>query len=325
MACAHVGHFHRVEVVAAEHRLAGHQLHQPGLHAGHGVRQREHRPASSAIDACVAAGQLHQLFEFEHIRPHSLIGLTDAAVLELALQSLQHSLGDIFHPHGLKKRMGASQGNHRQKLLKLGKHIEKLVLSAKDHAGPQHGQVQAGMVQQLLTTAFAAQVHRGQRSRVAGVSPQSADMHQATHATGLAGTGNFVGQLHMRLVKSRLVALQDGHQVDHCVMALHQCFKRRRVMDVGLQNGERGQHGDGVGMRPLARGHGDPAACADKLFTDMAADKAGTAQNEDFFHVPILLQTPMPRLAAGCCINPTSDPGFWSGRRSGQCLHEQFS
>ena len=305
MACGHVGYFHRIHVVAAEHRLAGHELHQPGLHAGHGVGQRYHRPASSFIDASVAAGQLHQLFEFEHVRPDGLIGLADAAVLELAMQSLQHSLGDIFHPNGLKKRMSPSQGNHRQKLLKLGKHIEKLVLSAKDHAGAQHGEVQAGMVQQLLTTAFAAQVHRGQRSRVACVSPQGTHVHQAAHTAGLAGAGDVVGQLHMRLVKGGFVALQYGHQVDHCVMAMHQTLQHRRVMDVGLQNGERGQHGDGVGMRTLARRHGDPAACTDELFTDMAADKAGTAQNEDFFHAPILRQTPMPRLAAWCCINPT--------------------
>ena len=121
------------------------------------------------------------------------------------------------------------------------------------------------------------------------------------------------------------MALQDGHQVDHRVVALHQRLQRRRVMDVGLQNGERGQHGDGVGVGPLARRHRDLAAGADELFTDMAADKAGTAQNEDFFHVPILRQPPMPRLAAWCCINPISGPGFWSGWKSGQCLHEQFS
>ena len=102
-------------------------------------------------------------------------------------------------------------------------------------------------------------------------------------------------ELCLRFVKGSFVALQYGHQVDHCIMAMHQTLQHRRVMDVGLQNGERGQHGDGVGMRTLTRGHGHPVACADKLLTNMAADKAGTAQNEDFFHIPILRQTPMPR------------------------------
>ena len=120
-------------------------------------------------------------------------------------------------------------------------------------------------------------------------------MHQTPHAAGLAGAGDLVGQLHMRFIESRFIALQDGHQVDYRVMTFHQALQRGGVVDAGLQHRERGQHGDGAGIRSLARWHRDLMAGTDELFAEVPADKAAATQNKYFFHVAILRQTLWPR------------------------------
>ena len=114
-------------------------------------------------------------------------------------------------------------------------------------------------------------------------------MHHAPHTGGFAGTGNFVGQLHMRCVEGGFVALQDRHQIDHGVMPTDELLQRGFIMDVGLDNIQRGQHEDVVGVATPARWHGDTHLRIDQLFADVPTDKTRAAKDEYFLNHGVIL------------------------------------
>ena len=59
-------------------------------------------------------------------------------------------------------------------------------------------------------------------------------MHHAPHAGLLAGAGQFFRQLNMGTLERGLVALQDGHQIDHRIVPCHQFLQARWIMNVRL-------------------------------------------------------------------------------------------
>ena len=79
-------------------------------------------------------------------------------------------------------------------------------------------------------------------------------------------------------------AVQDGDQVDHCVVPVHQPHELHGVVHVGLDHGHAGQVLNSGRLDGAARGHRDAPTLAVQLFANVAADKTGTTQNEDVFH-----------------------------------------
>ena len=88
----------------------------------------------------------------------------------------------------------------------------------------------------------------------------------------------------MHAFEGGFVAVQDGHQIDHRVLPLHEAQQLARVVHVGLdhRHARQGKHGGGLGR--LARGHRDVPAAPLQLLADVAADKAGAAEHEDLLH-----------------------------------------
>ena len=91
------------------------------------------------VDAAHPGCQLHQLLEREHIRAAQIESLANRLCV---LQAMRDGAGHIFHPHGLKARRCARQLHEWEYALQLRKHVEKLVLSAENHAGAKHSQIQ---------------------------------------------------------------------------------------------------------------------------------------------------------------------------------------
>ena len=63
-------------------------------------------------------------------------------------------------------------------------------------------------------------------------------VHQPAHTRDGAGAGDALWQLDMNLAKRRFVAMQDGHEVDHCVVPRHHRCQRSVVVHIhfdGLQ------------------------------------------------------------------------------------------
>ena len=110
-------------------------------------------------------------------------------------------------------------------------------------------------------------------------------MHQLAHALGHAGAGDFFWQRAVHTVKGCGRAVQDSHQIDHRVHALHGLGECGFIMHITFQHGERGQMQDIAGIHRAPSGHGDAQACANQLFTHMGANKAGAAKNQYVFHI----------------------------------------
>jgi hypothetical protein len=45
----------------------------------------------------------------------------------------------------------------------------------------------------------------------------------------------------MGVLKGRSAAVQDGHQIDHCVMPVHELLQLGGVVNVGFHHGQAGQ------------------------------------------------------------------------------------
>jgi hypothetical protein len=106
----------------------------------------------------------------------------------------------------------------------------------------------------------------------------------AAHARRLAGRGELARQFHVHLIERLLAAVQDAHQVDHRVMPGQQGRQARLVLDVGLDDVQVLQVLHAARVVDAPRGHRHREAVLGQFFAQVAANEAGTAQNEDFFH-----------------------------------------
>ena len=190
-------------------------LNQPGLRMGQNRRQG---PNGARVSGPLT-GMLHQLDQGEHLWPDQFIAFAMAGRRH---QGMDQGLCHILDPYRLKCGLGAGQWHHWGQGLELRKHVDEAVVCPKHHTGLQQGQFQAmargHVLKHRVTLGFAAQIHR----RAVHIHAQSAHVHQAAHPLVCAGLGQQAGQLHMHMVKALGVAVQDGHQVDHRVMAAHQ-------------------------------------------------------------------------------------------------------
>ena len=109
-------------------------------------------------------------------------------------------------------------------------------------------------------------------------------MDHPAYTRGRAGRDQRGGQLHMRAFKLRLGAVQNRDQIDHRVVSGHQGGQLASVVHIGLQHVDQRQHLQVLCVATATRGHGDAALQLCQLFTHMAADKPGAAQDENFFH-----------------------------------------
>ena len=78
----------------------------------------------------------------------------------------------------------------------------------------------------------------------------------------------------MHAFKRVFVAMQDGHQVDHRVMAAHQGVEFAWFMHIGMHHRYPWKHLHAAG-RQAAGGYGDAPAQTRQGFADMAAHKSG--------------------------------------------------
>ena len=104
-------------------------------------------------------------------------------------------------------------------------------------------------------------------------------MHQLTDLGTGTGIGNLLRQVYMHLVKRGLCAMQYGHQVDDGILPVRCTLQCHRVVHIQFQHRSRRQMHQVVRIAGAAGGDSDIPASAHQLFTNMAADKAGTAQN----------------------------------------------
>ena len=99
-------------------------------------------------------------------------------------------------------------------------------------------------------------------------------MHQAFHARLLAGFAQTLRQIHMHLFEGLGAAMQDGHEVDHCVYAPHQTREVSVHMHVRTHHFHRGQKTNRRGPVRPAAGHHDAATGAAGLFHQFFAQAA---------------------------------------------------
>ena len=109
-------------------------------------------------------------------------------------------------------------------------------------------------------------------------------MHQPAHACRSAGPREFLCQFDMGFLERCGAAVQDRDQVDDRVMPGHEAGEGGFVVHVGLHRLQQRQAQDVPRVVQAPGGHGDAPAQAGELFADMAANKAGAAENQDFFH-----------------------------------------
>jgi hypothetical protein len=163
----------------------------------------------------------------------------------------------------------------------IGKQVDEGVIRTKNDAGAKQrqGKVRSlhGLLQHLLAVGFAALVQR----RTLRVGPQSTDVHQAGHAFGFAHLGQGARQLHMHAVKGSLVAMQDGHQIDHRIVATHQGLQLLGVVHIGLNDFNARQHLHAA-RRQTTGGHGDAVMQAAQRLADMATDEARATEDKNF-------------------------------------------
>ena len=103
-------------------------------------------------------------------------------------------------------------------------------------------------------------------------------MHEPAHAGRVAGIGQFMGQLDVHTFELGHAAVQDRHQVDHRISALHQPVQFGGAVHVGLHHTHRRQQLQVFDAgRPAARHHDLPAGAAgalDQLVAHAATDEA---------------------------------------------------
>ena len=79
----------------------------------------------------------------------------------------------------------------------------------------------------------------------------------------------------MDFVKVCCRAMQDSHEVDHRIVPRQQSGQLRRIMHIGLNHRDHGEHLHRTSGQ-VTGGHRDVQACAVERFTHMAADKAAS-------------------------------------------------
>ena len=89
------------------------------------------------------------------------------------------------------------------------------------------------------------------------------------------------GQGHVGAFERGLVAVQDGHEVDHSVVPWQQAAQAGFVVHVGLDHGQARQVLHRCCVEGAPCGHRAAPALALDFFADMATDEAGAAEDED--------------------------------------------
>ena len=89
----------------------------------------------------------------------------------------------------------------------------------------------------------------------------------------------------MGFLESPPIAVQDGDQIDNGIMTGQQSLELSFIMDIGFDDIHQREHLNRTAMNHPAGRNGCPDAQTVELFADMSAEKAGTTQNENFFHV----------------------------------------
>ena len=122
-------------------------------------------------------------------------------------------------------------------------------------------------------------------------------MHQAAHASAGAGRSYFLRQLHMHPVKGRLRAMQNRNQIDHGIVPCCGAGQGCGVMDIQLLHRQTRQVLHLASVAAPAGRHRHAPTGTHQLFTNMAANKTGAAQNQNVFHgdTVVFCMSPMRR------------------------------
>ena len=229
-----------------------------------------------------APGQAHQLRQRADLRAGALDHLADRRPVE---QAAHQGRSHILDPDRLETRAGPGQRHHRRQRLQPREQADEAVVGPEDHARTQDRQLQAGRAaQHLLAGGLAAQIARRGRLRIALGHAQRADMDEPRHARTQAGRGDALRQHDMRRLELRGAAVQDGHQIDHRIGALHQALERGRIVHVGGDALHRRQRRERDAPARAAARHDDGAAGGGRLGRpagrQRAADKTGSAQDQ---------------------------------------------
>ena len=151
---------------------------------------------------------------------------------------MHDGLRHIVHPHRLKACLCApASGMTGKHLLQLGKQVDELVVFAKDHAGTQQRQAKWGFGSGRRASAnsplcFAALVHRW----AVHIGTQSADVNQARDIFSVAGPRQVGRQGDVRVSEFFFCPVQDGDEVDHHIVAMHQGLQLFGVVHIGLHH-----------------------------------------------------------------------------------------
>ena len=98
-----------------------------------------------------------------------------------------------------------------------------------------------------------------------------------------AGLGDLACQLNMGVLKRFSAAVQDGHQIDHHILVLNQGLEHFFIVHIGLHHVHKGQRLNASGGQSTRR-YGDTVLKTVQGFTQVVPHKAGTTENEYFFH-----------------------------------------
>jgi hypothetical protein len=114
-------------------------------------------------------------------------------------------------------------------------------------------------------------------------------MHQPRHARRAAGRHDAARQRHVHPLEGGLVAVQDGHQVDHGIAAGDQPRQRGGVVHVGRDQVDVRQrpHRLPVGVAPCWHQEAQAGVALRQPLAQGAADEAAAAQHQ---HAPHRVQ-----------------------------------
>ena len=106
-------------------------------------------------------------------------------------------------------------------------------------------------------------------------------MDQASDVLRMTRTRQVGGQGDVGVREFVFRAMQDGNQVDHHIMTLHQGLQLFGVIYIGLHHGHAGHHLD-VARGQAARGHRHLVVLQAQARAHVAAYKAAAAEDENF-------------------------------------------
>ncbi len=121
--------------------------------------------------------------------------------------------------------------------------------------------------------------------KLLSIGTQGADVHHLLDTPAQAGTRELLGQGNMHFIESLLAAMQNRHQIHDSIMPRHDPGERHLVVNIKLQHSQHRQMLHMLRVASPAGGHGDAPALTRQFFTDMSTHKAGTTQDQYFFHV----------------------------------------